>query len=77
MAVQKCCLTLGWDTIGWGNISPDVQILGIDLSPVGEKNAIKIFDYTTIADRLSPINWSNDSYLIDVFTSVYLIQPPK
>ena len=34
--VQKCCLTLGWDTIGWDNISPDVQILGIDLSPVGE-----------------------------------------
>ena len=36
MTVQKCCLTLGWDTIGWDNISPDVQILGIDLSPVGE-----------------------------------------
>ena len=35
--VQKCCLTLGWDTLGWDNISPDVQILGIDLSPVGEK----------------------------------------
>ena len=33
---KKCCLTLGWDTIGWDNISPDVQILGIDLSPVGE-----------------------------------------
>ena len=36
MTMQKCCLTLGWDTIGWDNISPDVQILGIDLSPVGE-----------------------------------------
>ena len=36
MTVQKCCLTLGWDTIGWDNISPDVQSLGIDLSPVGE-----------------------------------------
>ena len=38
MTVQKCCLTLGWDTIGWENISPDVQILGIDLSPVGESS---------------------------------------
>ena len=37
MTVQKCCLTLGWDTIGWDSISPDVQSLGIDLSPVGEK----------------------------------------
>ena len=36
MTVQKCCLTLGWDTIGWDNISQDVQSLGIDLSPVGE-----------------------------------------
>ena len=36
MAVQKCCLTLGWDTLGWDNISPDVQSLGKDLSPVGE-----------------------------------------
>ena len=45
MAVQKCCLTLGWDTIGWDNISQDVQILGIDLSPVGE-----IFVLFTISD---------------------------
>ena len=40
MTVQNSCLTLVWDTIGWDNISPDVQILGIDLSPVGEKNMI-------------------------------------
>ena len=26
----------GWDTFGWDNISPDMQILGTDLSPVGE-----------------------------------------
>ena len=26
----------GWDTLGWDNISPDVQISGTDLSPVGE-----------------------------------------
>ena len=42
MTVQKCCLTLGWDTIGWDNFSPEVQILGIDLSPVGE-----IFDFSS------------------------------
>ena len=26
----------GWDTLGWDNISKDVQILGTDLSPVEE-----------------------------------------
>ena len=45
MTVQKCCLTLGWDTIGWDNISPDVHILGIDLSPVGELSLCTKYHY--------------------------------
>ena len=52
MTVQKCCLTLGWDSIGWDNISPDVQSLGIDLSPVGEN----IFpDVLSLGIDLSPV----------------------
>ena len=51
MTVQKCCLTLGWDTIGWDNISPDVQILGIDLSLVGEYVLSESFMYGSLRRR--------------------------
>ena len=62
MMVQKCCLTLGWDTIGWDNISPDVQSLGIDLSPVGET----INPYTTYSVCAFQFLWlfSNGKVLV-------------
>ena len=34
------------------------------------KNATKNFDYTTIADRLRTVSWSNGSYPTDVVSSV-------
>ena len=52
MTVQKCCLTLGWDTIGWDSISPDVQSLGTDLSPVGENISP---DVQILGKDLSPV----------------------
>ena len=35
------------------------------------KNATKNFDYTTIADRLRTVSWSNSSYPTGVVNSVY------
>ena len=54
MTVQKCCLTLVWDTIGWDNISPEVQNLGIDLSPVGE-----IFVFSSERNS-TKLDWKQD-----------------
>ena len=38
------------------------------------KNASKNFDYTTIADRLRTVSWSNDSHATGVNKPVYGIQ---
>ena len=35
------------------------------------KNATKIFDYTTIADRIRTVSWGNDSHLTGVVKPVY------
>ena len=35
------------------------------------KNATKNFDFTTIADRLRTVSWSNSSYPTDVVKPVY------
>ena len=35
------------------------------------KNATKNFDYTTIADRLRTVSWSNSSYHTGVVKPVY------
>ena len=35
------------------------------------KNATKNFDYTTIADRLRTVSWSNSSYSTGVVKPVY------
>ena len=35
------------------------------------KNATKNFDYTTIADRLRTVSWSNNSYLPSMVKPVY------
>ena len=35
------------------------------------KNATKNFDYTTIADRLKTVNWSNRSHPTGVVKTVY------
>ena len=35
------------------------------------KNATKKFDYTTIADRLGTVSWSNSSYPTGVVKPVY------
>ena len=37
----------------------------------GHKNAIKNFDYTTIADRLRTVSWSNSSHPTGVVKPVY------
>ena len=39
------------------------------------QNAIKHFDYTTIADRIRTISWSNDSHQTGVVKPVYESQP--
>ena len=38
---------------------------------VNIKNATKIFDYTTIADRLRTVSWRNNSYPTGVVKPVY------
>ena len=38
------------------------------------QNATENFDYTTIADRLRTVGWSNDSYTTGVCKPVYGIQ---
>ena len=43
-------------------------------SNVTSQNAIKNFGYTTIADRLRTVSWSNDSHPTDVVKPVYEIQ---
>ena len=37
-------------------------------------NTTQNFDYTTIADRLRMVSWSNNSYQTDVVKPVYGIQ---
>ena len=37
-----------------------------------KKNATKNFDYTTIADRLRTVNWSNSSQPIGVVKPIYV-----
>ena len=61
MTMQKCCLTLGWDTIGWDNISPDEQSLGIDLSPVGENISPEVH---ILGIDLSPVGETYFSLLL-------------
>ena len=41
------------------------------------KNATTNFDYTTIADQLRTVSWSNNSHQIGVVKPVYGYQPSK
>ena len=50
----------GETTIWWDNISPEVQILGIDLSPVGEN----IDQWSPVTLSLTLLNDDIDLWLI-------------
>ena len=69
--VQKCCLTLGWDSIGWDNISPDVQILGTDLSPVGE-NIMTKYRYSLACDLNNRAKCLKFARQINVNLSIFI-----
>ena len=46
----------------------------IQQTTLQHKNAIKYFDYTTIADRPRTVSWGNDSHPTDVVKPVYGFQ---
>ena len=56
MTVQKCCLTL---RLWWDNIANDMQIMGTDLSPVGEN---LLSEHGAIATGFSLISPNTETF---------------